>query len=488
MQKQIQKTRKLALKIKSKSRLLMKYYIKRVLQIIILSFVTILSFAQQSIYTIDAFLTSIKKNHPVAKQANIIVNKASAEIQSAKGSFDPLLELDALQKTFDGKNYYQYSSPELKIPTNLPLDIKTGFETNDGLYLNPEYSKGKSSYIGVEIALAKGFMIDKRRAALQQTKILFNQSEQEKRIVINNLLFEAYNDYWQWTGAFKQYKIYNKFLENATTRLRLIKLGFINGERSEMDTIEAFNQLNSYQLLETEALLKLKSCGFQLSTYLWDEQEKPYLLPESYIPDTLLFASQLDLIEPVDYFLTQSNNKSPFIKSYESKIESLNIEKKLKFQNLLPYFNVKANVLSKGYYEPKKMDGAYFEKNYKWGFDFKMPLLFREGRGEYSKAKLKIKEANLELAYKKCQIENKIRYYHTEINLLQQQLNTMLSIYSNSVLLLKNEELKFAQGESTLFLINSRENKVLEVAQKQIDLTVKYKKAKYAVDWVAGLL
>jgi len=145
-------------------------------------------------------------------------------------------------------------------------------------------------------------------------------------------------------------------------------------------------------------------------------------------------------------------------------------------------------VLSKGYYEPKKMDGAYFEKNYKWGFDFKMPLLFREGRGEYNKAKLKIQEANLELAYKKCQIENKIRYYHTESNLLQKQLNTILSIYSNSALLLKNEELKFAQGESTLFLINSRENKLLEVAQKQIDLTVKYKKAKYAVDWVAGLL
>ena len=125
MQKQTQKTRKQALKIKSKSRLPMNYYIKRVLQIIILNFVSIMCFAQQSIYTIDAFLTSIKTNHPVAKQANIIVNKASAEIQSAKGSFDPLLELDALQKTFDGKNYYQYSSPELKIPTSLPLDIKT---------------------------------------------------------------------------------------------------------------------------------------------------------------------------------------------------------------------------------------------------------------------------------------------------------------------------------------------------------------------------
>ncbi len=466
----------------------MIYYIKLLIIILVISLVTKHSLAQQTTYSIESFISDIKQYHPIAKQADILVKKASAEILSTKGSFDPLIEIDALQKTFDGKNYYQYSSPEIKIPTNLPLDFKAGIETNDGLYLNPEYSKGKSSYVGVEIALAKGFMIDKRRAALKQAQIFYSQSEQEKRIIINNLLFEAYNDYWQWTGAYKQFKIYSKFLENSNTRLRLIKLGFTNGDRSEMDTIEAYNQVQNYQLLETEALMKLKSSEYQLSTYLWNNQEKPYLLPENYVPDTLLFFNQTSSLLPIDYFLMQSDIKNPLIKSYESKVEALNIEKRLKFQNLLPYFTVKANVLSKGYYEPKKLDGAYFDKNYKWGFDFKMPLLFREGRGEYNKAKLKIKEANLELAYKRVQIENKIKYYHTESILLNQQLNKIQSIYSNSQLLLKNEELKFAQGESTLFLINSRENKILEVAQKQIELIVKYKKANYAVNWIAGLL
>jgi hypothetical protein len=49
--------------------------------------------------------------------------------------------------------------------------------------------------------------------------------------------------------------------------------------------------------------------------------------------------------------------------------------------------------------------------------------------------------------------------------------------------LLRNEELKFLQGESSLFLINARQNKTLEMQQKIIELQVKYQKAAYAIQW-----
>jgi outer membrane protein TolC len=149
---------------------------------------------------------------------------------------------------------------------------------------------------------------------------------------------------------------------------------------------------------------------------------------------------------------------------------------------------VKANALSKGYYQPKGWDANYLDNNYKWGLVFKMPLFLREGRGDYMKAQLKIKEATLELNTKQWQVENKIRSYSNESTMLQQQLSSIQTMFKNYQALLKNEELKFTQGESSLFMINSRETKLLEVAQKQIDLRVKYQKAKYAVEWSAGLL
>ena len=53
---------------------------------------------------------------------------------------------------------------------------------------------------------------------------------------------------------------------------------------------------------------------------------------------------------------------------------------------------------------------------------------------------------------------------------------------------LKNETLRFNNGESSLFLVNTRENKVLEMQQKIIELQVKLLKAKYSLDWAAGFL
>jgi outer membrane protein TolC len=117
-----------------------------------------------------------------------------------------------------------------------------------------------------------------------------------------------------------------------------------------------------------------------------------------------------------------------------------------------------------------------------------MPLFLREARGEYKKAQLKIQETNLELLNKRQQTDNKIRSYVNEFTTFSSQLQTTQSMYKNYQLLLRSEELKFMQGESSLFLVNSRETKVIEILQKQIDLTTKMYKAKYAAELAAGLV
>ena len=128
------------------------------------------------------------------------------------------------------------------------------------------------------------------------------------------------------------------------------------------------------------------------------------------------------------------------------------------------------------------------ENNYKWGIDFRIPLFLREARGDYKKAQLKIKETNFELLNKRQETENKIRSYFMEFYALVAQQQTAQNMYKNYQSLLRTEELKFAQGESSLFIVNTRETKLIEILQKQIDLTFKAYKAKYAMEWAAGLL
>lgn len=442
---------------------------------------------KKKIFSADDFIQQVKQYHPVAKQAGIILEKAKAELQSARGGFDPTLTFEASKKTFDGTNYYYYNNPELKIPTPIGVDVKTGLEDNGGRYLTSEVTAGQTSYLGVEVALGKGLLTDKRRSALRQAKIFQKQSEQERLKEINNLLFDAYVTYWQWAGAFQQAQTFNKYVVVANNRLRLVAIAYQNGDKALTDTVEAFVQVQNYQMQLAEAQIKLNTAVLELSNYLWLENDSAYLLPINFIPDTIQFNKTFVPL-PLEQLINQAIIENPSLKSYNYKLDALELEKKLKFQGLLPTLNVKANLLNKDYNVFKGVKAGYLQNNYKYGIDFKMPLFLREGRSDYKKAKLKIQEINLEYQSKKWQIENKVKNYFTESALLLQQLIIAQNTYNNYEFLLRNEVLKFSNGESSLFMLNSREAKVIEMQQKIIDLRVKYFKAKYATEWSAGIL
>ena len=437
-------------------------------------------------FGVKEFIEQVKQFHPVARQAGILVSMAEAELLTAKGSFDPVFDLDISRKTFDGKNYYNYANPELKIP--LPVgDLKTGLENNGGDYLSSEITKGKSSYLGMELPLARGLVTDKRRTFLRQAKIYLEQSEQEKLQMLNNLLFEAYTSYWQWAGSYELFRIYSGFAEVADKRLRLVKIAFQNGDRSVMDTVEAYTQLQNYRLSMTEAQIRLSNASLELSNFLWQENNTALQLPENSIPDTITGQS-LNTLPDSGELIEQSSLANPILLSYNYKLKALALDKKLKAQNLLPYFSIKTNLLYKEYNLLKNIDPVYIQNNYKWGLSVKLPLFLREERGSYQKSKLKLKETELALQLKKQEISNKINAYSYESKQLATQLLNTKRLYENYALLLRNEELKFSQGESSLFLINSREMKLAELMLKQTELTIKYQKALYATEWAAGML
>ncbi|MDB5276410.1 MAG: multidrug efflux protein outer rane component [Ferruginibacter sp.] len=441
---------------------------------------------QMQVLTERDFISQVKQYHPVAKQANIAVEKADGALLSAKGNFDPAIAFEASRKTFDGKNYYFYNNPELNVP--LPVgNIKTGIENNGGDYITSEITKGKTSYLGLEIPLANGLLLDKRRAALQQAKLFRSQSEQERLVILNDLFFNSYLAYWNWAASYQQYIAYSKFTEIASNRLRLIRIAFTQGDRALVDTVEAYTQLQTYQLMQSEALLKLTNAKLELGNYLWFENYSSYQLPDNFLPESLNFAPAVTN-QHAEELIAQSILQHPVLKVYDFKLSSLEVERKLKRQSLLPYLSVKANLLNKDYYALKNLSTNFIQNNYRWGIDFKIPLFLRQARGDYKNAQLKIKETNLELNNKRRQTENKIHSYYNELIALASQLQTAQSMFNNYQSLLRSEELKFAQGESSLFLVNTREIKVIESEQKRLELVSKWYKAKYALEWAAGKL
>lgn len=442
----------------------------------------------QVVFSPQQFIEQVRQYHPVARQARIVVQKADAELLAAKGLFDPTAQLNAERKTFDGKNYFFYTNPEVKLPTWIGADFKAGLENNGGQFLNPEVTRSQSSYLGFEMPLARGLVMDKRRAAVEQARLFRSQSDQERLGIINDLLFDSYVTYWEWAGAYQLYSIYSRFLEISRDRLRFVRIAFFNGDRSVMDTVEALTQVQNFEMLQANALMRFNNTRLELSNFLWEERDSAFIIPTNYVPDTTQFV-MYQLADQLENYVSRANQENPFLRMYDFKLDALEVERKLKFQSLLPYLNVKYNLLNQGYNVFRNFDAAaLFTNNYKWGIDFKIPLFLREGRGEYRKAKLKIQETNLEVSNKRWQIENKVRFYYNEMTLLEKQLRITQQALNNYQILLRNETLRFENGESSLFLVNTRENKVMESMEKLVELRIKYYKSRYATEWAAGIL
>jgi outer membrane protein TolC len=467
---------------------------KRIIVIFFLvnSFLTRSVIAQDSLRTLstEQVIEIVKQFHPIIKQADIQIEKAKADITVARGLFDPLLYTSAAQKTFDGISYYNYVQPEISIPTWYGIEVIAGAEYLTGDRTDPRETLGKTNYIGFSIPLAKNLLMDKRRAVLQQAKVLRSLTEQERRSIINDLLLDATTAYWQWVQQYQVYLVITDAVKVSERRLNLVRNAFINGDRAALDTTEALAQLQTFQYLQNDAQLGFINAGISLTAYLWQPGDVPYNLPASVTPANDWNKIKFDAVKiPVlEELLTAAQANHPDLRQYNFKLDFLEIERKLKFQGLLPTLNFRYNNLGKGYNVFKTASSAFFENNYQYGFTFGIPLRLSQGRGEYRQAKLKITETKLDLSLKQVQVQNKVKNYYNELITVITQNNLQERNYRNYQALLRGEEARFFNGESSLFLVNSRESKVLEAAQKLAEIKTKYYKTVYSLQWAAGLL
>lgn len=440
--------------------------------------------AQQTL-SLEEFLSIVRSYHPVAKQAELGVALAKADITSARGAFDPTFENNISRKEFDGLLYYDHQISVVKIPTWFGVDVVAGVESLTGNRTAEPDTKGNTSYLGFSVPVAKNLLIDGRRAALQQAKIFQQLSLQEQRAIVNDLLYDASRSYWNWWQQVQLQRLYERALQNAEKRFQLVKTAFQIGERPAMDTLEALTQLQSFMLISKEIQLARMNAQLEVNVFLWQQTGDPYDLPATVMPQTAMAglpgSTQLQqLLEQVP--------AHPELQQYRFKLKSLEVEKRLKFQSLLPAVYLKYNQLNKSHNLHKSFSTPWLENNYRYGVAVSIPLRLSEGRGGYQQAKLKIQEAELQQSNKRMSLEAKLRQYYNEWRQVREQIALQQQAVQSYVNLQRGEEIKFANGESSLFLVNARELKTLEAQQKLLELQNKEQKAGVAVLWMAGML
>jgi len=414
-------------------------------------------FSQSKELTYNEFLGYVKKYHPLVKQANLNITEAQMQLMQARGAFDPKIEIDFDKKEYKDKNYYSLFNGSFKIPTWYGIEIKGAFDNNEGIYVNPEMNtpnQGLTS-LGISVPIGQGLFINQRMVDVRKAKLAQTLNQAERDLQALEVIYEASLRYFDWKRNYDEVKLYENYLKNAELRFNGVTKLIEQGDKPAIDSVEAGIVVKNRKLNLEDSNLKLTKSRLALSNYLWTVdaiplEMDPTLFPESNLINTIEEMLPLKDVKP---FLVENH---PKIQAWNTKINMLEIDRKLKGNALLPKLDLSYNYLS----EPSYFN-EYRLQNYKLGVNFSMPLFLRKERAGLKLAQLKIQDSKYSLQFESIQLQNKVKAQQQEIVSLKKQLDYTNRLVSDYDIMLKGEDRLFEIGESSLFLINSRENSLV---------------------------
>ena len=421
-------------------------------------------------FSFNEFLGFVKKYHPLVKQANLKLNEAQANLMQARGAFDPKIEVDFSEKQFKDGEYYSILNSSFKIPTWYGIELKAGFDNAEGIYVNPENTLPNSGLtsLGISIPLGQGLFINQRMADIRKAKIVRNLNVAERNLQAVEVIYEASVSYVNWKRSFDEVKLYENYLENALLRYNGISKLIIEGDKPAIDSVEAGIAVKTRRLNLEEAKLKFTKAKLELSNYLWLENNIPLELNDGLQPENLLSKSIKETLQINELGVIDLDNH-PKIQALDAKISMLKVDRKLKANALLPKLDLSYNYLS----EPSYFDNYRFE-DYKIGLNFVFPIFLRKERGSLKLADLKIQDSEFGLQFERKNLENKLKAQQQEIISLEKQQDFNDKLVKDFTTLLNAEDRLFEMGESSLFIINSRENSLVSSQLNEIALENRY--------------
>jgi outer membrane protein TolC len=430
----------------------------------------------------ESFLDNVLANNPLSRKAENAKKYGSLQYQAARGNYDPMLNGSFENKNFNNTNYYTILNGELKQPIFTSQFLKMGYEYGIGANINPEQSTSDFGlpFLGLEVGLLQGLVIDSRRANVLKSKEYVDYYDAERNIQLNALLFQSSQKYFDWLYSCNVIRLNEYFMNLANQRLKGVESLSEIGERAAIDTVEAAIYYQTRFLDFQSALIDNQKQINELNVFnvSVNFNGNTNYEPADSLP--VYFEKMKNTMIQRLYYDTVVN---PVIEQYRSYQNVLEIEKRLKKEMIKPRLNVNYNLLSNN---KTSANPIFSNNNYKWGANVSFPLFLRNSRNEYKMSKINAENNNLELTNANNELNFKINALKQTLKLIGEQLLYADKAAKYSKLLVEAEKLKFNNGESSLFMLNTREAKWLESELKLVEYKLKFVKTILSLIYLNG--
>lgn len=440
--------------------------------------------------TFEEFYRVVATHHPVVQQARLLEEVADGEVRQARGAFDPTVSAGWDRKTFGGTRYYDYVDASLKIPTPLGADIKLGYERTDGRYINPDRRTPTGGLLsaGISIPIGQRLITDERRNALAQARALRDYAQGERAAQVNKFLLTAAKLYGEWYEAHRRRLLTEEAVALADFRLRAVRSRVLQGDAAAIDTLEARLELQRRTVLQLEAAVDFRNASIVIEGLLWDRDGRPVALAAGAVPS-------MEGLEPRPVDSTQvvawravAEQRHPSVRKAVAKVRQSESEQLFVLQQRwIPAAELTYTPIGERSGGAGALQDAFgTSADAKLGGTFKLPLLALKERGKYSAVMGKLEQQRLELALARRDIGIAVSTAANDLAALDSLLQLQRLAVVQARLLRDGEQRKFENGESTLFLVNTRERVVIDEEVKRIALEAKYAAARAALAVAIG--
>lgn len=419
-------------------------------------------------------LQSIDTHYPQVKIARIEVIKASGAFVNAKGQFDPSLEASTRSQPAGGY-INNYGDTQLNIPTLYNgVKLFAGYRNGEGnwpiYYQNYLTNSGGEYRAGLSLPLLRDRLIDKERTGLLSSAQLMLMKEQDAEAIKIKIYQEAIKAYWQWVEAGLQLKTFKELLHLAKKRQHAIEQQARLGDLPKLAISENLQQIIQREQLLNQGQMIFEQAGVNLSLYFRDAKGHPR------VPEARALPALTNTSYPIEASLTEH----PGIKKLNHYATIMKLKLNQARNELLPQLDATA------YTFKQNGTGGYpllIPQAAMISVSFKFPLLQRQAKGNLIQAESELHQVRVEKRFLYEQLNNEFTNMLIGINRSRQQVSLLKKELTLAQKVQQGETKKFYQGDSTLFLVNQREQMTTQVKlntlHAQVQLEELRAKARY---------
>ncbi len=421
------------------------------------------------ILTMDHVIRSVQKYYPVLRAQQYERESASRELDAARGGFDPVVRSSAYTHPRAQYDYWHWDN-EIEQPTGLwGARVFAGYRKSDGnipvydgqLVTDP---RGEAR-IGMALPLLRGGSTDERRTriavASQELGVQTAQTELDQVESIKSARFY----YIEWVTAGHKMRVSRDLLRLAEERDRLVRKRVARGDAAEIESVD-----NARAVAQREALLvasrrNFEAASLDLSLFLRDEQGAPMVPQESQIPAEGLRSEITFESSPSPLLDAPPLNDHPLARRWDSLIGRKTNELSLAKNLVLPRLDLEALGTRDLGPPPTARTGDEIRLSLKLEF----PLFFRAPTGRLQAAELERSRLKELRRFALERIRNGVTDADQAVRAARERIAIAKNEWRLSLRVEEAERKRFASGDSTVFLVNQREQATFDSAVREID-------------------